>query len=432
MVIAVIGLIVLILVLAVVYGFNVQKSRTATQAAHPQEPWLWRDDWARGAIRDSNKGTTIGIWAFAIVWSALVFPITWIAYPQMSHEGSKAILILIFPLAGVILLFSAVYLTIRSMKFGTSICHLQGLPIVPGRMFRGEIELTTDLVPPAGYRLRLVLVNVITSRNRRHSNSTIQRLVWDSEVLIDSAMAMRSPMGTRIPFELATPPDAHPTDDRDMYNRHVWRLTASAQLPGVDYNAQFELPVFRTGPAVDGSEFAAFQERHRNAAARQELPPESGVRITKLPKGGEEFRIEVPKTFGSVFRTLLFLVLWNAAIVAMIHFGAPWGFPAVFLVLDLLIVFGTIDYFLGRSTIEVDPSGVRVRREWAGKAMRSRSYDAASIQLIEGTTAAENSAAFGVTLKLRDGTSQAIASYVPDRETADAVAAKMMVDLRSE
>jgi hypothetical protein len=236
-------------------------------------------------------------------------------------------------------------------------------------------------------------------------------------------------MGTRVPFQFATPPDSHPTDDQDFYNRFLWRLTASAELPGVDYASQFDLPVFQTGERADGSEFAAFEQRHRVEAARHEVRPTTGVEITKLTGGGEQFRIHAKKTFGGVFRSLLFLAVWNAAIVAMIHFEAPWGFPAVFIAIDLLIIVASVDYFFGRSTVDVDGNGVRLRKQWLAFSAKEKSYAPAAIESIDGTTAGPNSKSFGVTLKLRDGDTQLLGSNLPDRESADTVAAKMMADL---
>ena len=411
----------------VVYGAHAVKKTDALQAEHPDQPWMWREDWATSAIRDSSKATTIGLWVFTLFWNAIAFPVAWIARPQMSGEPA-ALIVYLFPLVGIILLISAVYQTLRSAKFGTSICHLERVPIAPGRMFRGDIELKTDVAPADGYRLRILLINAVTNRTGK-KRSTTERLIWDSEIVVDSTAAMRSPMGTRIPFQFATPPDSHPTDDQDFYNRYLWRLSASAELPGVDYAAQFDLPVFQTGQKADGSEFEAFEQRHRVEAARHPVRPASGVEITKLTGGGEQFRIHAKLTFGQAFRSLLFPAVWNAAIVAMIHFQAPWGFPAVFIAIDLLLLVASVDYFLGRSTVEVDGSGVRVRKQWLGMGANEKSYAPDAIAAIDGTSAGANSKSFGVTLKLRDGDTRLLGANLPDRESADSVAAKMMADL---
>ena len=235
-------------------------------------------------------------------------------------------------------------------------------------------------------------------------------------------------MGTRVPFVFVTPPDAHTTDESDQYERFFWKLTASAEFPGVDYAAQFQIPVFQTGEEVDGSEFAAFEQRHRAEAARHTVGASSGVAIAALPGGGEEFRIHARKTIGGTIKSLLALAIWNAAIVAMIYFEAPWIFSAVFIAIDLVLILASVDYFLGRSTIAVDANGVRVRRQWLG-AGSTKTYEASTITSIDGMTTSETSASFGVTLKLSDGSTQSLAAYLPDRESANVVAAKMMADL---
>ena len=207
---------------------SARRSTKALKAEYPDKPWMWRDDWANSAIRDSNKLATIGLWVFTVIWNALSFPIAWFARPQISGEKLMVLIVYAFPLAGVILLLTAIYRTLRSAKFGTSLCHLERVPIVPGRMFRGDIEMKTDVAPANGYRLRVLSIRSVTTRTGKN-RSTSERLLWDSEIVVDSTAAMRSPMGTRVPFQFATPPDSHPTDDQDFYDRYLWRLTASAE-----------------------------------------------------------------------------------------------------------------------------------------------------------------------------------------------------------
>jgi hypothetical protein len=419
----------LLLLIGILYGASRLRQTSDLKARYPGQPWMWRDDWARSAIGDSNKAKTLGLWIFSVLWNAITFPVAWKLAPEFSRENLAMLLVFLFPFAGIMLLFGAVYQTLRSMRFGTSVCHLDRVPVVPGRTFRGEVEIRTEQVAADGYRLRILLVNAVTSRTSR-KQSTTESLVWDSEIVVDSSLAMRSPVGTRVPFQFATPPDVHPTDDSDFYNRFLWRLTASAQLAGVDYDAQFDLPVFQTGEAADGSEFEAFQRQHRVEAARQEIAPGSGVEITQLSAGGEEFHIRAPLTFGSVLGGLLFLAVWNAGVVASIYFHLPWGFPAVLIALDLLFLASSVDYFFGRSTIQVDANGLRVRRQWLGMGRERAVYEAPDVASIDGTTAGAESKAFGVTLKLSDGMTKLLASNLRDRESADAVAARMMANLR--
>lgn len=403
------------------YGTKYAARTDAVKASRPNQPWMWREDWASGVIKDSNKAGTIFFWVFALLWNAVAFPIGYLAIPKLASEGKGAALLVgLFPFIGVILLIAAIYQTLRSMKFGTSKCRLERVPIVPGRAFRGEIELNSALPASHGIRLRLASIRAITSGTGKN-RSTTEHLLWDREIVAD-------PIGMRIPFQFATPPDAECTNDTNSNDRYLWRLSASADVPGVDYAATFDVPVFQTGEIADGSEFEAFEQKQRAAAARQTIAPTSGVEITPLPGGGEQYRLRAKKTFGGVLQSILFLVIWNAAIYAMLYFHAPWGFPAVFIAIDLLLLVATVDYFLGVATIRVDRSGVQVRKTWLGLGPTS-THAANDIDSIGGTTPSPNAKSFAVTMKLRDGKTHTLTSYLGDRETADTVAAKMMGDL---
>jgi len=46
----------------------------AAKARHPDEPWLWRPDWAAGRIEDSNRTAARFAWAFAAFWNLVSLP----------------------------------------------------------------------------------------------------------------------------------------------------------------------------------------------------------------------------------------------------------------------------------------------------------------------------------------------------------------------
>ncbi len=234
-------------VIAVRLGAAASAKMAAAQLQHPGEPWMWRDDWARGAIKDWNKGRAITIWVLTVIWNAIAFPVAFV--PSSSITRSK--LIVIFPLIGIFLLLSAIYQTLRMMKFGTSTCHLEQVPVVPGRTVRGHIELNNGDVPKDGYRLRLASLRVTRARksgrsSERGNRTDTEKVLWAQEIVVEESAAMRGPEGTRVPFEFTTPQDAHVTDEGDSFDRYIWRISASAGFPGVDYTAQFEVPVFKS------------------------------------------------------------------------------------------------------------------------------------------------------------------------------------------
>ena len=49
-----------------------------------------------------------------------------------------------------------------------------------------------------------------------------------------------------MPFTFEIPYHAKETDRTNMDNAILWYVDAAASVPGVDYGAQFEVPLFRT------------------------------------------------------------------------------------------------------------------------------------------------------------------------------------------
>jgi hypothetical protein len=158
---------------------------------------------------------------------------------------------LLFSLVGAGLIIGAIYTTLRRLKFGRSICTIDRVPIEPGHAFHGEIELRGDTVPDDGYRLLLICVHRVVTGSGKNQ-STRETPLWQTENRITAATAMRlATGGVRVPFSLTIPADARATDLRISRDQIVWRLDASAEMPGIDFAASFELPVFTPASTAD-------------------------------------------------------------------------------------------------------------------------------------------------------------------------------------
>jgi hypothetical protein len=90
-------------------------------------------------------------------------------------------------------------------------------------------------------RLRCVRRQCTGSGKHRKTSETT---LWEDKRRIPGAI--RSGEGVRIPVAIPIPQDASPTDARDSSDRVLWRLEVRSETPGVDFLAQFEVPVFRT------------------------------------------------------------------------------------------------------------------------------------------------------------------------------------------
>jgi hypothetical protein len=97
--------------------------------------------------------------------------------------------------------------------------------------------------PPGGFSITLrgLRITVTGSGKRR---STHEAVLWENALTMPGAL--REGKGISIPIATLIPAEARETDKRNATDRVIWRLIISAAVPGIDYNATFEVPVFRT------------------------------------------------------------------------------------------------------------------------------------------------------------------------------------------
>jgi len=344
--------------LAVIFGAVVFSGVTAEayqlRRRYPDQPWMWRRDWASNAIHDQGA---VGLGVFAIVailWCLISSPLLFVFPWSEVRNSPVAVLPFLFPLIGVVLLILVLYLSAQRMKFGASVCHIDHMPIVPGRAFHGEIDTRVRQAPPNGFDLRLTCVRRVSS-----GKSTNETILWQDSQKI--ALATPGYEGAHVPFSFAIPADAEPIQTTLGSTSIAWRLQVSAEVPGVDDSSTFDLPVFATGEKTVVEPVWPAPEID---LSRWTPDPESHIAITPLPTGGDEITVG-PATKGR-FGFILFSVIWYGVIVAMFALGAPRFFPIFFGLIGLIIVLVGFDWMLGRSRIRADRQTLSLLRTWIG------------------------------------------------------------------
>jgi HSP20 family molecular chaperone IbpA len=119
------------------------------------------------------------------------------------------------------------------------------LPGVIGGRLAGRVLTSVDLDASAGYRITLNNIHRVTTGSG-DSRSTSERLLWQDERHLLEETAQYDPSRSEIPIDFQIPYDASPTEERSDDDKVLWRLEVEAEVPGVDYSSQFEVPVFKT------------------------------------------------------------------------------------------------------------------------------------------------------------------------------------------
>ncbi len=371
---------------------------------HPNEPWLWRADWAERAVRETPEVGGWCLWGFAILWNLFSIPVFFFVEWRWPMDA-KSILLAAFPIAGALVVLLAVYHSLRRGKYGLSVCRIDRVPIPLGSTLRGEIDVRMHELPRSGFALRLACVRRTVTGSGKN-RSVHESILWQDEQTVAHG-AMPGPNGLRVPFRFDIPFDGEPASLVDPSDLVLWKLTASAEVPGIDYEATFELPVFR----VEGAQDELAPRVHSPMAWQP--PPEITIAantiVIRPPYGISAF--VVPTIFFAIFFGALALIRKiGAPLFAIVFFGAVAAFIAL-VILDLL---------LGRTTLAADRMTLTSRRTWLGLG-RHHAIPAAEIERFEpvlGTTIG-NTAYHDVRVVLRSGRTRRVAKYIRTRRDAE-------------
>ena len=342
-------------IVAVLAGRRKLREQEALEAGHPESPWLWRADWASGRIIDSGRATMFSVWVFAALWNLISFPTGFLGVRAAIQEGKPAALLaLLFPLVGSGLLVWAVRLTLRYRKYGVSRLELSTIPGVIGRTLTGMVRAPARMQPADGFEVTLTCVRRVTTRSGK-SNSTSESIIWQDERRVrGEPTRTAAAMETHIPVAFRLPADAQPSDDSDPNNRVLWQLRLSAVTPGLDYESQFEVPVFRT--SASDQPLSAEEERITQdplAGAGYQQPADSRIVVTSNRRGTEVL-FPAARNPGAATSLSFFLLLWVGCIALQMYFRAPLVFPIVTGLFGVLILIGVLDLWLEVSRVVVD------------------------------------------------------------------------------
>lgn len=225
----------------IVFGLRGKAAKVDTPEARGKL-WLEKPEWSSNEIRSGAKTGMYGIWAFALIWNLISFPMLYIVPEAYEDEGAVALLILLFPLVGVGMLYWAIKATLEWKRFGPTPLRLDPFPGSIGGDVGGEILLNMRYEPHMQCEVTLSCIYSYMSgsgKNRSRSESA----KWQDT---GYAKVVPAAQATRLQFRFAVPsglPESQEHSDR----YHLWRLNVNAKLPGADLNRSFEIPVFDTG-----------------------------------------------------------------------------------------------------------------------------------------------------------------------------------------
>jgi hypothetical protein len=210
-------------------------SRDASTSA---TPWLLRRDWARGeveAIGHKSNVLALGLLAGALLIGSVVCLVV-NPTQKLATDLTKTAIVLV--VLGACFGVGAFYVSRFREKFGQPIFRLNTLPGEIGGMLEGELVVRKGCAEPVIFDFRLRSL-----KRLQPSDVDAERYVkvlWETQRKVRGGGDVAGKFV--VPFRALIPHDCLETN---AIGGIYWELVAEAKLPGMDYFAVFEVPVFR-------------------------------------------------------------------------------------------------------------------------------------------------------------------------------------------
>lgn len=416
-------------VLVAFAGYSRLKKQAATEEANPSSPWLWRKDWADRKAESERKKTEITAWVACIFCNLVMIPVAVTLIPQLARRNDpRAFLILGFCSIGVILFVVASRATLRHRRFGNTYFEFDSLPFSPGGRLSGKIHLKLDAEAAHGIDLRLSCVRKMITGSG-NSRSTVQTVLWQTEQNVSSGSIGMSPFDRTIPVDLPIPSDAYVTDHDISSDQVLWLLHAQADIPGIDYSDDFELPVFKTSssaeqaPAdspLEASSFASGTSDGSNAVPA--AAPAHPKVVISSQDGGTEFYFPALRTPSRALFLFIFAVIWTGVVYFLFHSSAPWFFPIIFGLMDLFVMFGLFHVALGTARIRVGNGEIVSTKRVLGVGS-AKHFQFSEIDAIVAVTSGQQggtqgNSMYAIRLRTKNGRRVTLADEISSRQEA--------------
>jgi len=322
------------------------------RAEHPNQPWLWRDDWAEGYVKSTRKSNLISKCLLAGFWNVVSAPVIFLVPREVIYKRPIVAVAFLFPLIGLVLMVTALREVWRRLEFGNTSLQLASVPCEIGREFRGAIHARFAHSPEHAVQLKLSCINVVTSGSGDNQTKS-EKILWRDEVTLSGAELYPAPTGTSIPVSFHIPADVPQSDSTSPRNSIVWLLTADADVPGVDYQDSFELPVFRTAASPAASTTVPPEWT--------EAPAHPTILVRPVANGATEFYFPAARNKQFAGGISTFGVIFAALIWFMTAHGAPFIFPLVFSVFEVVLIYAAMQLWMGTSSVVIGSGVLRVR-----------------------------------------------------------------------
>ena len=328
---------------------------TTPRLGPDERPWNVRDAWRDGHVSTERGRFGEGGHGLLLFGGAVFFCVgvgIGLANPE------KWPLTLIFGTIGLSLMGLVGYWKRRQHRFGETTFEMDTLPGVLGGPLCGVLHTGVHAsdAPKDGFHVKLSCYRRHISRDSDGDRSVKRALLWrDEKQMKPFSGATGETLDVPVVFEI---PDGNPPSTPEKKaNRYMWALEVSAAVPGVDYRAVLEIPVF---PVVDNGSapveaYSRYVQQHTADTALSR-----GVTVERPHRGHLEVTFgRARRPWAAVLCTVLDLGL--IALTWLLLTGGSLFVAGIVGMMAAALGWGALHFWTYRSTITLDGDVLRVR-----------------------------------------------------------------------
>jgi len=358
------------------------ESKAPEPDATPPLDWQSRKGWEDACIKSEAGKGMLFWWGFAIVWNAVSISVSFVLPRELQQENYAALLILFFPTVGLFLIYKAAHRTLEYRRFGRVLFTMDPFPGAVGGHVGGQIQVKNlDYRRASEAQTLAVTLECVYSyvSGSGENRSRRESIIWAERGQPKIGNAIE---GVSLVFRFDVPEDLPQADVEQSGAYHFWRLGVSAEVPGIDLNRSYNIPVFATGERSRNishdvsAQAAAARKREADAAglaiATGQFDIRGLSRALRLRQEGSRIHLKYPM-FRNKFLTL-FAAIFAAgfgfasyAMAEMVSGGGLFGiliaiFGIPFFLVALVAAFATIYLPFNNLSVSIQPGEASVMR----------------------------------------------------------------------
>jgi hypothetical protein len=225
------------------WGLYEQKRENKLLARYPNKPWKADSRWNGFNIKSENWHKMVIGWGISLFFTAFI---SMFVIALTSDKDAPLFawgIISIFILITLFLWKKAISATIRYKKFGNALLIINQFPITPGSEFTAALVMPSLLKSGQPIHLDLKLEKTTTTGSGKNRSSHTNVVSSDPQtVQVQYDHFKKNKVIVPVSFKI---PQSAQVDKKGDLLKYEWKITAKIPVPGVDFEAEFPIPVFK-------------------------------------------------------------------------------------------------------------------------------------------------------------------------------------------